>query len=302
VRTLSHPAVLAAPALLGALLAIVLVAPSDAGSLEKQKQNPCHTERGKKKLRCPDLRMRPPFDIQRDRVGGRPVLRAANSIDSVGKGPAMLRGHRSGARTMNAKQWIRKKGGGVRGANTGAHLAFKFIPGQGRYWKWRNAAKFSLFQLDRNGDRIKRVAVGAKMVYCLRDLEHTHPGLPRSPNHPQFPACSQDPGRQAVTVGTSVGWSDVYPYSYPEQYIRINRIPKRGCYSFVHKADPNHHMFELEEKNNAASTAVYLTKRGGYKPGRCRGMRDQALPARQATDDTQVSDADEPEYPRSYQP
>jgi hypothetical protein len=105
-----------------------------------------------------------------------------------------------------------------------------------------------------------------------------------------------------VTLGTSVGWSDVYPFSYPEQYIRLNHIPKSGCYSFVHKADPNHHMFELNEKNNAASTIVYLTKRGGYRPGRCRGVRDRALPWRQTTDDTQVSHGDDPEYPRSYQP
>jgi hypothetical protein len=300
-RTLRRPAALAALALLSALLTAVLAVPSDGGLRKGRADNPCHAPLAKK-IRCPDLRMRPPFDIRRDRVGGRPVLRAANSIDSVGKGPAMLRGHRSGPRTMNAKQWIRKRRGGVRGVNTGAHLAFKFIPGQGRYWKWRNAAKFSLFRLDRDGDRRGRVAVGAKMVYCLRDLEHTHPGLPRSPSSAQFPACSQDAGKQAVTLGTSVGWSDVYPFSYPEQYIRLNHIPKSGCYSFVHKADPNHHMFELNEKNNAASTIVYLTKRGGYRPGRCRGVRDRALPWRQTTDDTQVSHGDDPEYPRSYQP
>jgi hypothetical protein len=302
VKTARHPAALGALAVLGALLATVLVPSGDAGSRGARGENPCHTKRGKKRLLCPDLRMRPPFDLHRDRVGGRPVLRAANSINSVGRGPAMLRGRRTGTRAMRAKQWIRRKSGGVRAARTGARLYFKSIPGQGPYWKWRNAAEFSLFRLNRDGDRIERVAVGKKMIYCLRDLEHTRPGLPRSPNSRRFPACSQDPGQRRVTLGTSVGWSDVYPYSYHEQYITLNRIPKTGCYAFQHKADPNHHMFELKETNNAASTVVRLTKRGRYRPGRCRGVRDKALPARQTTDDSQVSSGDNPEYPRSYQP
>ena len=300
-RTLRHHSGPAALAILGAFVVFAMAPASDAGSRAARAKNPCHGPKADQLL-CPDLRMRPPFDIERAKVGGKPVLRAANSINSVGRGPASLHGRRSGSRTMNAKQWIRKKGGGVRGVDTGARLFFKFIPGQGRYWKWRNAAKFQLFRLDRDGNRIKRVATGAKMIYCLRDLEHTHPGMRRSPNNPVYPACNQNPSKQAVTLGTSVGWSDVYPYSYYQQYISLRHIPKSGCYAFVHKADPNHHMFELKERNNAASTVVYLTKRGGYKPGRCRGVRDRALPARQTTDDSQVSDGDDPEYPRSYQP
>jgi hypothetical protein len=301
VKTLRHPAALLALALLGAILAALLAPAGDAGSQTKRVKNPCLGDR-QTNLLCPDLRMRPPFDIHHDRVGGRPVLRAANSIDSVGRGPATLRGNRSGSRSMTAKQWIKKKGGGIRAYNTGADLYFKAIPGQYRYWKWRNAAKFSLFQLNNNGDRVKSVANGAKLIYCLRDLEHTHPGLPRSPNHPHYPACSQDPNKQKVTVGTSVGWSDVYPYSYHEQYISLRHIPKNGCYAFQHKADPKKKMFEERERNNAASTVVYLTRRGGYKPNRCQGVRDRALPARQTTDDSQVSHGDDPEYPKSYDP
>ena len=47
-------------------------------------------------------------------------------------------------------------------------------------------------------------------IACLRDLERTKP-MSRSPGHRVYPGCNQDPGRQRVRLGTSVGWSDIYP-------------------------------------------------------------------------------------------
>ena len=241
-------------------------------------------------LRCPDLRMRPPFDIHRDKVGNKPVLRAANSINSVGKGPVELRGTRDGKRSMRAIQRVRKQGGKKAKFKTGARLYFKAIPGQGRYWKYRDAARFALWLLDKQGDRVRRVEVGPKAIYCLRDLEHTHPGMNNSPDNPQYPACNQDPGQQRVTLGTSVGWSDVYPHTYHEQWIELNDIPKRGCYAYVHIADPNDGVYERKENNNEASTVVFLTPSGRYKPNKCRGVRDRALPPSQTVDDSELSD------------
>jgi Lysyl oxidase len=239
-------------------------------------------------LKCPDLRMRPPYDLDRAMVGSRPVLRAANSINSVGKGPAELRGSRSGPRLMDAHQRIRKKGGRMVRFRTGAKLYFKSIPGQGRYWKFRDAARFALWLLQRDGDRVRRVEVGPKQSYCLRDLERTHPGIPNSPRRWVYPACSQDAGRQRVKLGTSVGWSDIYPYTYNQNWIELDDIPERGCYAFVHIADPENGIYELNERNNAASTVVYLTPSGRYKPKRCRGVRDQGLRASQTIDDSEL--------------
>jgi hypothetical protein len=294
----------ATAALAALVLAIGRGGPSTAADTAKvgekgRDPNVCLNERirHERKLKCPDLRMRPPFALDRELVGGRPVLRAANSIDSVGRGPAELAGRRSGQFSMNAFQRVRKKGGGRMIRKTKADLYFKAIPGQGRYWKFKDAAKFSLWLLTRQGERVRRVEVGPKHVYCLRDLEHTHPGLTGSPNNRVYPACSQDPSRRRVTLGTSVGWSDVYPSTYHENWIELNDIPERGCYSFVHTADPNNGIYESNERNNQASTVVFLTPGGGYKPGRCRGVRDKSLRPSQSTDDTQVSDEDsDPPY------
>ncbi len=236
--------------------------------------------------------MRPPFALDRELVGGKPVLRAANSIDSVGRGPAELAGRRDGQFAMDAFQRIHQKGGGKVERRTKADLYFKAIPGQGRYWKFKDAAKFSLFLLDGRGERVRRVEVGPKQIYCLRDLEHTHPGLTGSPNHRVYPACSQDPSRRRVELGTSVGWSDVYPSTYHENWIELNDIPKRACYAFAHTADPKNGIHEKNEKNNQASTVVFLTPGGGYKPGRCQGVRDRGLKASQTADDTEVPTED----------
>jgi hypothetical protein len=246
-------------------------------------------ERG---LRCPDLEMRPPFDLERARrESGTPVLEAANSIDSVGRGPASLRGKRKGPLSMDARQIVSQRGPGKAGIDTGAKLAFKRVPGQGRYWKFRDAAMFELWGLDEAGERTRRIEVGPKQVYCLRDLDHTHPGMRRSPDHRVFPSCNQNPDQQRVTLGTSVGWSDVYPHTYHQNFIELDHVPKRGCYAYVHIADPKNGIFELDESNNEASTVVYLTPSGRWIPGRCRGVRDRALPLSQTTDDSRVSDS-----------
>lgn len=241
-------------------------------------------------LLCPDLEMRPPFDLERARrEGGTPVLEAANSIDSIGQGPASLRGRRKGPLSMDADQIVAQRGGGKDRFETGAKLAFKRVPGQGRYWKFRDAARFELWGLDEAGERTRRIEVGPKQVYCLRDLDHSHPGMKRSPNGRVFPSCNQNPGTRRVTLGTSVGWSDVYPHTYHQNFIELDKVPERGCYAYVHVADPQNGIFELDESNNEASTVVYLTPSGGWKPGRCEGVRDRALPLSQTTDDSRVA-------------
>ena len=59
-----------------------------------------------------------------------------------------------------------------------------------------------------------------------------------------------------------MGWADVYPASYPEQWIDVTGL--RGCFAYVHRADPLNHLYESNERNNAAQVIVKLP----YRPGR----------------------------------
>ena len=258
--------------LLSAPAAAQMPQPSAEGAPVRTQvdENPCLTERARF-LRCPDLRMRPPHGLSVDLVTrpGRVLLRAGNSIDSVGRGPAELHGVRSSKRLMRGRQRIYRRAGGRIGVRTGARIYFKHVPGQAFYWKFRNAARFELWRLDDEGRRERFVRRGPKVSYCLRDLELTHPRLPRSPDSRVYPGCSTNPAAKRRTLGTSVGWSDVYPPDYPEQWIDVTGL--RGCFAYVHVADPLNHLYESDEANNEAAVIVRLPYRAGRQ--RCPGAR-----------------------------
>src|SRR5438128_2432908 len=101
-------------------------------------------------LRCPDLRMARPFNLYVDFVThpGRVLLRAANSIDSVGAGPVELHGVRTSSLFMRGRQRIYKRDGGRIGVRTGARLYFKFAHLHRRWWKFHEAARFELWRID----------------------------------------------------------------------------------------------------------------------------------------------------------
>jgi hypothetical protein len=210
---------------------------------------------------------------------GRVRLHAENSINSVGLGPAELRGRRDGRFTMAARQVIYRRDGTKRWLDTGARLGFKAIPGQYRYWKYIHAARFELWRLDRRGRRKKLVRVGPKQSYCLRDLQRRNPQLLQSPSFFHYPGCSQDFGAKRDTLGTSVGWSDVYPSTYHQQYVNVTGL--RGCFAYIHVADPKNGIYESNERNNAGETIVRLPWFGAGRrgcPARSRPDRAEGGP------------------------
>jgi hypothetical protein len=230
----------------------------------QREDNPCRgPERAQ--LRCPDLQMRPPYDIHVERTpGGRVLLHATNAIKSRGRGPIELRGRRTGRREMRVRQHIYRVGGPAINVRTRGELYFYFIPGQGRYWKFASAARFEIWSLDRRGLRKRLVRTGPKLHYCFRDFERTDPS-PRTPRVRVYPGCNQNSRKRAVTLGTSVGWSDIYPSTYHENWIDVTGL--RGCFAFVHRADPRNHIYESHEGNNDAQRVVRLPWERG--PGRC---------------------------------
>jgi hypothetical protein len=57
-------------------------------------------------------------------------------------------------------------------------------------------------------------------------------------------------------LGTSVGWSDVYPYEYPEQWIDVTGL--RGHFAYAQIADPENLLIESNHKNDVSETYVSL--------------------------------------------
>jgi hypothetical protein len=218
-------------------------------------------------LRCPDLVMAPPSHMRlgRSPSGKRVVLRMESRIVNLGAGPAELFGQRISPTEMTARQVIVDAAGGRHRVATGAELYYKSVPTRGgSYWKFRHAARFELWAVDRGANRTQLVRVGPKLDYCLRDLRRVRFG-PTVRRDRRFGGCNQRASKREVALGTSRGWADVYPSTYPDNWIDVSGLT--GCFAVVHRVDPERHMFESNEANNVSSKIVRLPFRPG--PQRC---------------------------------
>ncbi|HEU5141943.1 MAG TPA: lysyl oxidase family protein [Solirubrobacterales bacterium] len=264
-------AVLAATSLLLGMFAGQAAAAPGGAAAPSPSPNPCIGPEGRQLL-CPDLRVGPAEDLFVARrgsaygSGGGTLLYAGNNIMSRGRGPMELRGHRYKRNWMRANQAIYEAGGGVRVFRTEARLHFFDVGYEwgGSYWKVENPLSMEVWSLDGRGRPLERVRKGPKVFYCFRDLERTK-AMRRSPGSRVYPGCSQDPGRKRVRLGTSVGWSDIYPSDYDRQWVNVSGL--RGCFAFVMRVDPLNLLFEEHEGNNRSVRIVRLPYRDG--PQRC---------------------------------
>jgi hypothetical protein len=241
---------------LGLALAATLLASGPATAAE----NPCHGPEAASLL-CPNLRIGPPADLYIQAGGGRTVLRATSDVRSRGRGPLELRGQRNGWRTMRTNQRIYRVGGGHITVPSDATLRFTDVGNYfgGSYWKVHRLAGFELLRVGPQGRVGEVVRTSPKLNYCLRDLERTRAGR-RSPDSRHYPGCNQDPFRDRVALGTSVGWSDIYPADYHQQWIDVSGL--RGCFAFEMTVDPQGLLFESDEDDNTSRRLVRLPFRG----------------------------------------
>ncbi len=266
------------PALALASLALLLLgATASAAARTEGDGNPCIGP-GSGNLLCPDLRVGPPTDLYVEHRGGGnrgsqyygagrgALMHAESDIRSRGRGPLELRGRRYKRNWMRANQAIYRAGGGVDVHRTSMRFHFYYVGDEwgGSYWKAKNPLSMEIWSLDRRRRPLRRLRTGPKVFYCFRDLERTRPSS-RSPRHRVYPACSQDPRRRRLKLGTSVGWSDIYPADYDRQWVSVAGL--RGCYAFVMRVDPLDLIHESNESNNRSFRVVRLPYRPG--PQRC---------------------------------
>ena len=244
-----------------AALAVPTSAPAATG------ENPCEGPEAATLL-CPDLRVGPAADLFVEHggggygYGGGSLLHAGNDIRSRGRGPMELRGQRYKPNWMRANQAIYRVGGGVSIFRTEAKLHFFSVGYEygGSYWKVHDPLSMEIWSLDESRQPLERVRKGPKVFYCFRDLERTK-AMRRSPGHPVYPACNQDPSRKRIRLGTSVGWSDIYPSTYDRQWVNVSGL--RGCFAFVMRVDPENLLFESNERNNRSVRVIRLPYRDG---------------------------------------
>ncbi len=245
------------PPLIAALALLAAVAPTAAAQVE----NPCQSKEAKQLL-CPNLRIGPATELYvENRGAGEVLLRATSDVRSRGRGPMELIGKRNGWRTMRTNQRIYRVGGGHITVKSEATLRFTEVGYQfgGSYWKVHQLARFDLRPVAPDGSIGEPVRTSPKLNYCLRDLDRTQPSLV-SPPARHYPACNQNPYRNRVTLGTSVGWSDVYPAPYHQQFINVSGLS--GCFVYEMTVDPRELLFESNEDDNTSRRLVRLPYTG----------------------------------------
>jgi Lysyl oxidase len=188
---------------------------------------------------------------------GETLLHATSDVESRGRGPMEVRGHRNGPKSMGVTQRIYKAGGGHITLRTDASLHFTDVGEYfgGSYWKVHQLARFTLRRVKGDGALGPVLRTSPKLNYCLRDLDRTRPGK-NSPLTAHYPGCNQDPYIKRDVLGTSVGWSDIYPANYDKQYIDVSGL--RGCFVFQMTVDPKHLLFESNEEDNSSHRRVEL--------------------------------------------
>ncbi|MBN9622222.1 MAG: hypothetical protein J0H06_04595 [Actinobacteria bacterium] len=242
-------------------VALTFAAPAlGASGWPPPKENPCEGPRAARLL-CPNLRIGTPREMYGSSYGGKVPLHATSNVESRGRGPMELHGQRNGPKKMKVNQRIYKKGGGHITVRTGASLHFTDVGAYfgGSYWKVHQLARFELLPVLPDGTLGEVVRTSPQLNYCLRDLDRTRPGK-RSPGSAFYPGCNQDPSIMRDRLGTSVGWSDIYPADYDKQYINVTGL--RGCFEFRMTVDPKHHLFESNEHDNSSHRRVRLPYTG----------------------------------------
>ena len=243
--------------LLAAALAVALAASiAAAGAASAAPKNPCIGP-GSEHLLCPNLKIGTPSEMYVSTYDGKRLLHATSDVESRGIGPMELHGHRDAPKSMRVSQRIYKAGGGHITLRTDASLHFTDVGEYfgGSYWKVHQLARFELRKVRADGTFGPVLRTSPKLNYCLRDLDRTRPGK-RSPLNARYPACNQDPGIRHDVLGTSVGWSDIYPADYDKQYINVSGL--QGCFVFTMTVDPKHLLFESNEHDNSSHRRVRL--------------------------------------------
>jgi hypothetical protein len=211
-------------------------------------------------LLLPDLRMGSIQDMKvREYPDGRRLLRFSALMVNVGAGPFELRGQHSDdtdTATLSVAQRIYDDAGGYRDIPRSATM---FYSGDGHdHWHVKDAARYTLRQLGGSG----QVREGAKEGFCFFDVwpyDLTLPGAPESKHYSASNSCggSEHEGASQVKMGLSVGWTDIYPYVLPFQWIDITGLPS-GTYLLRALIDSGNQFKESRQANNYTWVKIEL--------------------------------------------
>ncbi|MEX2310245.1 MAG: lysyl oxidase family protein [Pirellulales bacterium] len=175
-------------------------------------------------------------------------LRLTTAMANIGTGPMELRGGATRGSTQDVYQRIYEPDGTFTDVLAGT---FTYHPEHGHI-HFDGFAQFRLRSVLADGGVGPIVAAGDKVSFCLLDVERYDNSGPSSPF---YLTCGQ-------IQGISAGWADIYDRGLPGQSIDISTVPN-GNYWLEVVVDPDNHLTEANEANNAAQIQINLQRSDG---------------------------------------
>ena len=203
---------------------------------------------------------------------GRRLLRLTNAVANIGAGPLELNGgptNPDGTQVVFQRIYNSDNSTTDREAGT-----FTYHPEHGHI-HFDDYAEYNLRAVTADDGVGDVIATGAKISFCLLDVDTYDSHLPGHPRNGHYDSCG-------TSQGISVGWADVYDSSLADQWIDITDVPD-GTYWLESVVDRNNRLLESDETNNVARIKITL---GPPPPDDFPNTFDAATPILLATHGT----------------
>ena len=140
-------------------------------------------------------------------------------------------------------------------------MTYHAVHGHYHYLSFANAL---LWRSDLKGAKLGNTPVAAshKVSFCMADIRIDAWGKkgdgPRKYYAPDclFPSARRR--HRSISSGRQQGWSDVYDWYIPDQYIEVTGVPS-GLYRLEFCADPFNEIEEAREDNNCVVNHIRLS-------------------------------------------
>jgi hypothetical protein len=240
-------------------------------------------------LKLPDLRMALVPNTTRDRIRivpppstpvegeppfapGMQLLRFTTIVMNTGTGPFHVKGvaapqpDQDGDKYMTTRQKLYTTSS-VTSDLAQCHMhatpARAQFRGDGHdHWHVERMQRFQL--LSKHGDVL---GLGYKTGFCYFDGLKKRPDLPGHPSSARFPSsgCGWSLSNDTISMGLSVGWGDVYPWSIAHQWIDVTGLAD-GEYRLCVTVDPLGHYLERNRTNNQSYSDITIAGLGTSAP------------------------------------
>jgi hypothetical protein len=205
----------------------------------------------------PDLRMEIPTQLTLERAVGHYYLRFSAMISNVGNGPLEVRSTRRCPTCphMNVSQAVLRSDGTWNVQKTRTKQRYDNSDGH-HHWHVMGMERYEIFPM--NAPFANGPLTGHKRGFCFFDGFVRNPSLAHFQPSPQYSyfGCGT-PTSQALLVGLSVGWGDLYPYDFSGQYVDLAGVAP-GDYLVCLTADPLNWFRETHNGNNASWAKVHI--------------------------------------------